>query len=236
MRTERKHIVFIDDSAEEIRTFERLYSGERFRVTAVQAQRPSDSLAQVAERLAGETPNLFVLDLFFPEADEAPSGLSGRALESTGAQIRRITKAASQLPRYFSDSDRLLKEAHGLVVESQQLLSQLCQELRQSPNGGIKLLEGLNRGYPGVPKVFYSRKATIDDVKKAMMEGALDVLSKPHPSTENREASSRMDDFGRYCSGQPSSWITLWMEKAGPWVRDFAAKFLAELTAKKLGP
>ena len=66
MGAERKHIVFIDDSADELETFKRLYSGDRFKVSTIQAQRPSDSLKQVTDGLAGEVPDLFVLDLYFP--------------------------------------------------------------------------------------------------------------------------------------------------------------------------
>ena len=64
MGAERKHIVFIDDSTDELETFRKLYSGDRFRVTTIQVQKPSDSLMQVSSRLAEETPDLFVLDLF----------------------------------------------------------------------------------------------------------------------------------------------------------------------------
>lgn len=238
MRPKQKHIVFIDDSAEELETFVKLYSGDRFKVTAIQVQKPSESLKQVTERLAGEKPDLFVLDLFYPQADIAPTGLSAEAAQKANHQVESILHSVSALGDYFGDGNKLLKEAHGVVAESQRLLSDFCQELRQSPRGGIKLLEELKRGYPTVPKVFYSRKATIADVKEAMMESGLDVLSKPHPSVENREASKLMEDFARCCAGQPSSWITRWMEKIPPGASDFMAKFLADVVAKQtqLGP
>jgi hypothetical protein len=66
MRDERKHIVFIDDSMDELATFERLNSGKHFSVTAILVQKPSVALQQVAGRLDGEVPDLFVLDLYFP--------------------------------------------------------------------------------------------------------------------------------------------------------------------------
>lgn len=227
MGFERRHIVFIDDSAEELETFARLYSGDRFKVTTIQVQRPSDCLKLVVERIAGETPDLLVLDLFFPQADVAPTRLSPDAARKAKDQVTIIVASVSRLDRYFRDGNKLLKEAHGVVAESQGLLSNLCQGLRQSPRGGIKLVEELNRGYPKVPKVFYSRKATIADVKEAMMESGLDVLSNPHPSIENREASKVMEDFERYRVGQTSGWITRWMGKIPPGVSDFMAKFLA---------
>jgi len=223
MGAERKHIVFIDDSRDELETFERLYSGDRFRVTTILVQRPSDALHRVYDRLDGEVPDLFVLDLFFPLADTVPTRLSSEAAGEARAQITRIVGAASNLADHFADGDRLLKEAHGVVVESQRLLSQVCQELHQSPEGGIRVLKELNREYADVPKIFYSRKATVGDVKRAMMEGALDVLSKPHPSVEIREAPGLVEDFARYCTGQPPIWIIHWMEQLSRRGVDFMA-------------
>lgn len=208
MGAERKHIVFIDDSTDELVTFERLYSGDRFDVTTILVQKPSETLWKVAESLDGAAPDLFVLDLFFPVADDIPSGLSPDAAREARVQITRIVDAATNLPNHFSDGNRLLKEAHGVVAESQRLLSALCQELCQSPEGGIRVLKELNKAYAGVPKVFYSRKATIADVKRAMMAGGLDVLSKPHPSIEDREATKLMEDFARYAAGGRPGWIT----------------------------
>jgi len=228
MGAKRKHIVFIDDSADELATFERLYSGGRFKVTAIQARKPSLALKQGTERLGASTPDLFVLDLFFPQTDTAPTGLSPGAAQKARDQIASIIDAVSGLTRSFDDGNRLLKEAHGVVVESQRLLSQLCQELRQSPRGGIKLMKDLDREYPGVPKVFYSRKAVIGDVKEAMRAGALDVLSKPHPSVEDREAPGLMEDFERCCAGQPSTWLTQWMENLPHRAPGFTAKFPAD--------
>lgn len=238
MRVKQKHVVFVDDSLDELKTFEKLYSGDRFKVTAIRVQKPSESLKHVSKRLAGERPDLFVLDLFFPQADVTPTSLSTQAAQKARYQAESIVRSISGLGRYFSDGNKLLKEAHGVVAESQCLLSDLCQELRQSPRGGIKLLQELNRVYPDVPKVFYSRKATIGDVKWAMMESGLDVLSKPHPSVENREASKLMEDFAHYCVGRPSSWIMRWMERIPPGVSDFMAKFLAEVVTRQahLGP
>ena len=211
MERERKHLVFIDDSQEELATFEKLYSGDRFRVTTILLQQPSEALRRVAGRLDGEVPDLFVLDLYFPERDRPPVGIGSDASREARAQITRIVDAATGLPDHFSEANRLLKEAHGVVVESQRLLSLFCKELCQSPNGGIRILTELNKQYESVPKVFYSRKATISDLKEAMMAGALDVLSKPHPSVEDSEASKLIEDFARCCASRPPAWIKRWM-------------------------
>jgi len=65
--------------------------------------------------------------------------------------------------------------------------------LGQSPAGGIALMRLLRKQYPTVPAVFYSRKATVVDVKAALDAGALDVLIKPTAPwrTPRRRASGR---------------------------------------------
>lgn len=212
MGSQRKHIVFIDDSRDELATFERLYSGDRFRVTTILVQKPSDTLQSVSESLDGAAPDLFVLDLFFPLADSVSGGLNPEATREARVQITKIINAALDLPCYFSDSNQLLKEAHGVVVESQRLLSRVCEEFHQCPEGGIQVLKELNTRYASVPKIFYSRKATLADAKKAMRESGLDVLLKPHPSVEEQEAPRLMDDFGRYAARERPEWIAQWME------------------------
>jgi len=64
----------------------------------------------------------------------------------------------------------------------------------------------LREKFPGVPTVFYSRKATAADVKFALAEGALDVLIKPHRSLENSEAVHLRDILARYCEGSEPEW------------------------------
>jgi DNA-binding response OmpR family regulator len=68
------------------------------------------------------------------------------------------------------------------------MLRHWCDVLGQSPSGGIALMRVLREQYPTVPAVFYSRKATVVDVKAALDAGALDVLIKPHHSLEDAEA------------------------------------------------
>jgi DNA-binding response OmpR family regulator len=64
----------------------------------------------------------------------------------------------------------------------------------------------LRERFREVPTVFYSRKATIGDVKLALEAGALDVLIKPHRSLENLEAVHLRDILARYSEGSGPEW------------------------------
>ena len=78
--------------------------------------------------------------------------------------------------------------------------------LGQSPAGGIALMRLLRKQYPTVPAVFYSRKATVVDVKAALDAGALDVLIKPHRSLEDAEAPRFREVLTAYCEGHGPGW------------------------------
>jgi FixJ family two-component response regulator len=63
----------------------------------------------------------------------------------------------------------------------------------------------LQEKYPTVPVVFYSRKATVPDVKAALAAGALDVLIKPHRSL-GVEAVRTREILAGYCEGRGPDW------------------------------
>lgn len=202
-----KHICFVDDSAEELATFLRLYSDRGFKITTALVEQPAVALAKVKERLRGQAPDLFLLDLYYPQIDGAPRELrSGTILEAC-RQIAAVADTAAKLPEDFSDPIHLLKEAHGLVAESRRLLWLLCAELHQSPEAGVRVLQELQRGYPETPMVFYSRKCTVEDLKQALCAGGTDLLLKPHLREESREAPRLAEQFERYCSGQQPMWL-----------------------------
>jgi CheY-like chemotaxis protein len=100
----------------------------------------------------------------------------------------------------------LLLAASDVVYQSQRMVRRWCDTLGQSPSGGIALMGVLHEKYPDVPKVFYSRKAAVADVKMALEAGALDVLSKPHRSLEDAEAARIREALADYCSGRTPRW------------------------------
>jgi CheY-like chemotaxis protein len=88
------------------------------------------------------------------------------------------------------------------------MLRHWCDVLGTSSSGGIALMRLLRERYPGVPAVFYSRKAMVADVKAALEAGALDVLIKPHRTLEDAEAVRIRETLARYCEGQGPGWRT----------------------------
>jgi CheY-like chemotaxis protein len=209
----KAHLVFIEDDPTEIETFARLYEGDLFELTPVCVQFPSRAMADVEQALDGRVPNLFVLDLFFLAVNNAPKGFTAEAAEAARSQLRSVLSAAEELERMFFDNTvlahsgkELLRTGADLVDRAQRMLRQWCDVLGQSPLGGIGLMREIQAKYPGVPKVFYSRKAGVADVKLALEAGAIDVLIKPHRSVEDAEAAGIRDALARYCEGKGPEW------------------------------
>ncbi len=222
MNRGKRHLLFVDDDEHEVTTFARLFHGERFEVTGVHVERPSEGPSAVELALAGRTPDLFVLDLFFCGRDDAPRTVGGNKIQEARRAIQSTIEAAEALRelavREPNDGKRLLREAHGLVQETRRLLDDWCEHLGQTHKGGIALLETLHRTYPNIPKVFYSRKATLQHAKDALHAGALDVLSKPEPRLELQTAEDLGERFLEYCEWRPPSFLAGWHEKLSPFV------------------
>ena len=209
----RHHIVFVDDDEAELATFRRLYEGDRFEVTSVRAQFPHAALPAIEQALGQDAPDLFVLDLFFPIASDQPKGFTNDTSPEARRHLGRVMRATQELEAMFiadellaSSGKELLRAGSDLVFWSQKMLRQWCDVLGQSPSGGIALMRLLREKFNDVPTVFYSRKATVADVKAALAAGALDVLIKPHRSLENSEAVHLRDILARYCAGSGPEW------------------------------
>lgn len=100
------------------------------------------------------------------------------------------------------------------------LLDDLCRALRQSPDGGIALLKDLEAVYPKIPKVFYSRKATLRDAKEALAAGALDIISKPEPNA-HEDAAFIAEQFKEAADLRPPRWGREWLSKGLTLTRDW---------------
>jgi CheY-like chemotaxis protein len=209
----RHHIVCVDDDETELMTFRRLYEGDRFEVTTVCAQFPRSALPAIEQALGEDVPDLFVLDLFFPVMSDQPPGFTSDTSPQARAHLGRVMTATQELEAMFFDDEvlersgkELLRAGSDLVFWSQKMLRNWCDVLGQSPSGGIALMRLLRGKFREVPTVFYSRKATIGDVKLALEAGALDVLVKPHRSLENSEAVHLRDILARYSEGSAPEW------------------------------
>ena len=209
----RPHVVFVDDDETELATFRRLYEGDRFQVTTVCAQFPRSALPAIEQALGHEVPDLFLLDLFFPVTTDQPTGFTSDTSPEARAHLARVMTAMHELEAVFIDDEllkrsgkELLRAGSDLVFWSQKMLRHWCDVLGQSPTGGIALMKLLHAKFREVPIVFYSRKATVADVKLALAAGALDVLIKPHRSLEDAEAVRLRDILARYCQGAAPEW------------------------------
>jgi len=209
----RHHLLFVDDDESEVKTFRRLYEGDQFEVTAVCVQFPRAAMPAVAQALEDRIPDLFVLDLFFPAMNDPPGGFTGATATAARADVRRVLQTTEELESLFLEDSilaqndkKLLRAASNLTYQAQQLLRHWCDVLGQSPSGGIALMRLLHEKHLEVPTVFYSRKATVVDVKMALDAGALDVLLKPHESVEASEAVQIRAALRDYCAGKGPNW------------------------------
>lgn len=66
----------------------------------------------------------------------------------------------------------------------------LLVEAGQSPQGGFDLAGEVQKRFPGIPRVFFSRKAFLEDALRAQKEG-LPLLEKPDPTAEDIGATEK---------------------------------------------
>jgi len=218
--TAKYHLVFVDDDPWEIEEFSRLYSGDRFRVTAVQAASPATAMERIRAEAQKERVDLFVLDLYYPSVDHPPSGLDSKQQEETRLAIENIVALARNVEGHYADGQALLRATHSVMRQAGNLLVRQCRALRQSPEGGIALLGEVAAAYPSTPKAFYSRKATLKDAKEALAAGALDVISKPEPGAHG-EAESIAEQFQDLADRKPPKWGRDWLGQAVGITRDW---------------
>jgi CheY-like chemotaxis protein len=101
------------------------------------------------------SPRLYVLDLYFPEHGS-----------STPAQRQQIADERQN------------------VLAAQAKFDALLARLGQKTDGGSRLADRLSRFGWRPPFVFFSRKASAEDVVRALDEGAIRVIKKPDPTPE----------------------------------------------------
>lgn len=136
----KKRIVFIDDDAEfEIPLFRKAF-GSRF---ALVTGTDLDSVARKMEA-TGFKPDLFVLDLHFPQGPADPEA------------VARLRASALEV----EDDKASLRAAYANMQKAQARLSEVMRAWRQGPEGGLKLARAVAARFPGTPIVFYSRKVS----------------------------------------------------------------------------
>lgn len=142
-------ICFIDDDGEfEIPLFCDVF-GEAFDIIAASNYAELKSLIDSREDWK---PDLFVLDLYFP------SGPSNReAIEALRAE-----------PLSVENDNAEIRTAYRNYLRAKTRLAGVLDAWKQNVDGGLILAEKVVADYPDVPIVFYSRKATLEDVVRCM--------------------------------------------------------------------
>jgi CheY-like chemotaxis protein len=143
------HICFVDDDKEfEIPLFYDIF-GEIFDIIAASDY---DELQSQIDSRENWKPDLFVLDLYFPFESENQEAIN--ALRSE--------------PLYLKNDHAEIRTAYINYLKARERLTNVLNAWKQNINGGLTLAERIAAEYPDVPIVFYSRKATIEDIIRCL--------------------------------------------------------------------
>jgi CheY-like chemotaxis protein len=142
-------ICFVDDDEEfEIPLFCDVF-GEAFDIIAASDYVELKSKIDIRENW---NPDLFVLDMYFPS--EPANREAIKALRAEQLSVK--------------NDNAEIRTAYINYLKVQDRLAKVLDAWKQNINGGIILAEKVVADYPDVPIVFYSRKATLEDVIRCM--------------------------------------------------------------------
>ena len=142
-------ICFVDDDEEfEIPLFCDVF-GETFDIIA--ASDYAELKSQIDSR-ENWKPDLFVLDLYFP----------------SGPANREAIEALKTESLFVENDNAEIRTAYRNYLRAKARLAGVLDAWKQNANGGLILAEKVVADYPDVPIVFYSRKATLEDVVRCM--------------------------------------------------------------------
>ena len=165
-------ICFIDDDMVfEIPLFNDVF-GDVYDVVA------EDSYDTAKKRIAarGEwAPDLFVLDLYFP----------------SGPPDDRTVEELSESTLTLEDDRGQIRAAYANHLRAKERFDAVLDAWRQGPAGGLEIANRVVADFPGVPIVFYSRKATFEDAVRCLATDGVWGLQKK-PSGANDEDTRRL--------------------------------------------
>jgi CheY-like chemotaxis protein len=162
-------ICFVDDDEKfEIPLFCDVF-GEAFDIIA--ANDYAELKSQIDSR-ENWKPDLFVLDLYFP----------------SGPANREAVEALRAEPLFVENDNAEIRTAYRNYLRAKTRLAGVLDAWKQNANGGLMLAEKVVADYPDVPIVFYSRKATLEDVVRCM--AAKNVWSVERKPTGNDSADT----------------------------------------------
>lgn len=203
----KPRLVFFDDDPQELEDLRSIVQADyQYSPIRWPARQP-------IEDLIGEPPAIFVLDLYFPDNENTPQRISPEALAAQAATARDLARRFSQLYEAPTDAKALLRETFASIRAAYALLWAQCRELRQSPENGLALLHRLqaHRLYRGVPVVFYSRKATVEEALRALQAGALAVIPKPDSPPQDSARESVLAQLKKAQALHRSAWKARWL-------------------------
>jgi CheY-like chemotaxis protein len=154
-------VCFIDDDQEfEIPLFREVF-GDTFDI--ITATSYADLKSRI-ESLENWNPDLFILDMYFP----------------AGPTDRNAIEHLKAEPLQIENDNAQIRPAYRNFIKAQARLKDVLRAHKQGPSGGLELAMKIAIGYPKVPIVFYSRKATIEDIIRCMaIENVWSVERKP---------------------------------------------------------
>ena len=160
MGKHKPSICFIDDSDHELRRFrENLES--RFKIGT---GRTLDDAVANLQKEGTEEPDLFVLDMYFPEGPL-----------NTEQELAELNAAWTNYRR-----------AHA------EFMSTLGR-LRQTSGGGEALAGQIRKKYDSPKYVFLTRKATLEEGLRALRRCAIDVKKKTDPNSTQADGRSLIE-------------------------------------------
>ena len=172
------HICFIDDDSDfEIPLFKDVFGNDY----DIIAHTSYDGVREQIDVRSGWTPDLFVLDLYFPEG--VPDTKAVATLKNTRLAL--------------PDDNAGIRTAYTNYLRVRSRLHDILAAHRQGPDGGLRLAAMVARDFPEVPIVFYSRKATFEDVVRCLAtKGVRWVEKKPSGSTDAETKALTHDQKG----------------------------------------
>ena len=159
----RKHTVcFVDDDPEEIRRFRDNLDCE----FVIAAGTSIDEALTELRKKGRKKPDLFILDLYFPEG--------GRNTEEEVSKIHSARVA---------------------FLKAQVKFLTVLAQCRQAPHGGLELARDLDNEFGSIAYIFFTRKGMLEDANRAFKYGALKIIKKPDPNESEMEDRSISDAY-----------------------------------------
>lgn len=133
-------------------------------------------------------------------------------------------------PAMSDETRQAIAAADQQILVKENEIRSLLLRAGQSPDAGFQLAEEANGRFPGTPRLFFSRKAFLQDALTAHERG-LSVLEKPDPNEEDErsadpyEAAFRRhsENLFRYFEGVINRHT--WWRRHREWLVGFASGF-----------